>query len=246
VELMEKISEEAGFTWHIHIVGNKSNEKFSSSYTACVHEVALNETDFCIGSFWMTTERLLMTPFTGNIHRNDFKLVVYATEEFDYWSWSIITGPLMPFTTRAWLAICAVVFYVSLSLRVIEGDGLGLHKDKGDVSLTDHAARTMGVHVEEHLALALLDRFVSGAIKCVYNSIIAITQGIHAEEVKTFPGRVVSVSAPLPLPLFLNSFDRCHVATNHRVDSQYLVSSFSQRTPGPLLRLCWSVRLPAL
>ena len=24
----------------------------SSSFTACVHEVALNETDLCIGNFW--------------------------------------------------------------------------------------------------------------------------------------------------------------------------------------------------
>jgi hypothetical protein len=41
------------------MVSEASKSRFSSSYTACVHEVALGETDICIGNFWMTPQRLV-------------------------------------------------------------------------------------------------------------------------------------------------------------------------------------------
>ena len=55
VEFMRSIAQEAQFTWDIVPVGNDSKAfSPSSSFTACVYSVALNETDMCIGNFWVS------------------------------------------------------------------------------------------------------------------------------------------------------------------------------------------------
>ena len=58
VRLMKDIAAEADFTWEVHNVSEASKSRYSSSYDACVHEIALGHTDLCIGSFWMNTDRL--------------------------------------------------------------------------------------------------------------------------------------------------------------------------------------------
>jgi hypothetical protein len=52
IELMQEVADAGMFTWEIHTVSNASKSRYSSSYTACVHEVALNRTDLCVGNFW--------------------------------------------------------------------------------------------------------------------------------------------------------------------------------------------------
>lgn len=52
VQFMKDLKEETGFDWTIHEVTDTSRSRYSSSFTACVHEVALGETDLCIGNFW--------------------------------------------------------------------------------------------------------------------------------------------------------------------------------------------------
>ena len=52
VKLMQEVAVAGQFTWEPHAVSNDSLSRYSSSYTACVHEVALNRTDICIGNFW--------------------------------------------------------------------------------------------------------------------------------------------------------------------------------------------------
>lgn len=180
-----------GFTWTRQEISQASKDLYSSSYTACTHDVALNATDFCIGSFWTTTERLLMTPFTGNINDNEFKLVTFSTDEKSdvFFSWEVMRGPLMPFTLNAWLAVCGLVFYMSISLRVIEGNP---HEGSDDTSFIEHLARVVGLHVDEHICLSGIERVVADIAKCMYHGVVGITQGMHSEEVVTLPGRIVS------------------------------------------------------
>ena len=52
-----------------------------SSFTACVHDVAINNTDMCLASFWVTPQRLLMTEFTVAISFDTFNLVVFVDED---------------------------------------------------------------------------------------------------------------------------------------------------------------------
>ena len=60
VEFMKSIANEVGFTWEVVPVTTASKDRFTSSFTACVHSVALNETDLCLGNFWLTGERMLI------------------------------------------------------------------------------------------------------------------------------------------------------------------------------------------
>lgn len=52
VKLMQEVADAGAFTLEIHTVSNASKSRYSSSYSACVHEVALNRTDICVGNFW--------------------------------------------------------------------------------------------------------------------------------------------------------------------------------------------------
>ena len=83
VEFMRSIANEAQFTWEVVPLRQESRSRYSSSFTACVHQVtetnvqslrapppllqrthryqvALNESDLCIANFWLTTERMLI------------------------------------------------------------------------------------------------------------------------------------------------------------------------------------------
>jgi len=50
VEMMRRIAMGNNFTWMVQAVSNFSKAKFSSSFSACVHEVAIGGVDMCIGS----------------------------------------------------------------------------------------------------------------------------------------------------------------------------------------------------
>lgn len=60
VAFMHAVAAEVGFTLEYHAVSEESVAEVSSrlgsssSFTACVHEVALGETDLCIGNFWVS------------------------------------------------------------------------------------------------------------------------------------------------------------------------------------------------
>jgi hypothetical protein len=58
VEFMRAIAAEAQFTWEIVPLSDVSRSRYSSSFTACVHQVALNETDLCIANFWCAENRI--------------------------------------------------------------------------------------------------------------------------------------------------------------------------------------------
>lgn len=132
VEFMNEIADEVGFILEPHEVSHASRSKFSSSFTACVHEVAINETDLCIGNFWVTTERLLLAQFTGALYNDEFQLLVPAVEEADKWKeqtwksweWDVVTErmgvPALPFTSECWTWIFATLFYMCTVLHIVE------------------------------------------------------------------------------------------------------------------------------
>lgn len=75
VQFMRDIAADAGFTWEIHEVSPASRARYSSSYSACTHEVALNRTDVrayfnCCRACFDTTlpNRLRLSPLAA-LHR---------------------------------------------------------------------------------------------------------------------------------------------------------------------------------
>lgn len=59
---------EYGVKWYYVPVSPSSKiASPESSYTACVHEIALGNTDLCVGPFWVTAERRAMATFTATV-----------------------------------------------------------------------------------------------------------------------------------------------------------------------------------
>ena len=106
------------FTWEVRPISDNSLKRYSSSYTACVHEVALNETDMCIGAFWTTSERLLLTPFTTVIYSDSFYMVSFKDSKTDFLD-TFLT-PLAPFENDAWMWLCFVVLYMAGAVNLVQ------------------------------------------------------------------------------------------------------------------------------
>ena len=97
-----------------------SRVKFpDSSYTACVHDVALNVTDLCIGEFWPTPSRLLMVPFSPELYADQFYLVTTSDVSTPTFL-AMLATPFAPFDLNVWLLIIAISLFVGLALFVVE------------------------------------------------------------------------------------------------------------------------------
>jgi len=90
----------------------------NSSYTACVHDIGLGELDLCVGAFWLTTERSLMTSFTNSMYMDEFYLIVGYGDDVSI-AESFVT-PFLPFELIAWVAIIFLVMYMSFVIRIIQ------------------------------------------------------------------------------------------------------------------------------
>ena len=131
VAFMHTIAERSGIRLEFHPVSNASKTQVrerlgsGSSFTQCVHEVALNETDLCIGNFWMTNERLLMTPFSGTVYEDIMRLVVLNGDVKEpFWTtWtSHIQVPFRPFNSYGWMLVMVTVVFASIVLHIVEDD----------------------------------------------------------------------------------------------------------------------------
>ena len=97
VALFKDIAQEAGFSWTFQNNSDASTawaaeNKKGSSYWACVHDIAINNTDICVGSFFVIPARRALAPFTVAMQTIPYKLLVkkVASESF----WDILTKPL--------------------------------------------------------------------------------------------------------------------------------------------------------
>ena len=130
VAFIRDIAKDAGFTWGWTNISDASKAWSAanyggSSYWACVHDIAINETDMCIGAFYVLPARRSMISFTDPLESLGFKLLVYGAARESFWE--LITKPFLVFTWNAWLVMAAAVFYVSCSLGYIQGK-TGEHK----------------------------------------------------------------------------------------------------------------------
>ena len=111
VAFMNEIAAKGGFFYELHNVSEASTDWSArnaggSSWTACVHEVALGETDICIGNFWVTIQRLQLATFTSSLYNDEWKLVVREEESSGLWLeakelYEHMKTPAKPFTRSA-------------------------------------------------------------------------------------------------------------------------------------------------
>ena len=92
-----------------------------SSFTACVHEVALNGTDLCLAPFWVTSQRTQLASFPQPLY-NDVFVTVTIKESSGVMSLSeAMQTPFTPFTWQMWFALVGTLFYVSIVMWILEG-----------------------------------------------------------------------------------------------------------------------------
>lgn len=78
----------------------------ASSYTACVHDVAVGNWDICVADLWLTPERNQLAHFLPALRQDFFYLVVPREIEEVTFMTRLLT-PFKPFAVDGWLGICA-------------------------------------------------------------------------------------------------------------------------------------------
>ena len=95
----------------------------SSSFTRCVHEVSLNNTDICLGNFWPTAERRMLAAFTSTQYNDEFIAIVRTqgavVSRTTFGSW--LYKPFQPFSNELWAVLVVTALFAGLVMWVIEG-----------------------------------------------------------------------------------------------------------------------------
>ena len=94
------------FTW----VSMPSRTLHSSRWTAAVADVAHGHADMGASIFWVTAERLRMTPFTSNLLTDLMYLHVPKPSKSNDWRSQMAT-PFEPFAPDLWLAVVLVILF---------------------------------------------------------------------------------------------------------------------------------------
>ena len=96
-----------------------------SSFTACIHDIALNNTDICVGNFWMTEARQLIKNFrfTSSTYQDNFYLISRKTDAgsavLDL-KW--LAGlAVEPFESVLWLIIVLALIFMGFCKWLVEG-----------------------------------------------------------------------------------------------------------------------------
>jgi len=107
-----------------------------SSYTACVHDIALNRTDLCIGPFWTTGLRRRLASFSSTLFLAQMKLLVPIHLDTDNPSvWEMINVVFRPFDGEVWGWLAATLMYVGLIRWLIEpAEARGLETKTGSAA----------------------------------------------------------------------------------------------------------------
>ena len=118
---MNGVLDELGVELQVVNLSKQSLERFpTTSFTACVHDVALGNTDFCISDFWITPQRRLMTTFTEQFEEDLFYLYVPANGDDDIPFSEILANPFRPFHRDVWLLIVAFLFFTAFCYLLLE------------------------------------------------------------------------------------------------------------------------------
>jgi len=126
IRFFASTAAEYGLNWTVVPISNESRASHpNSSFTACVHEVALNGTDLCVGNFWQTPARLLISTFTSQQDADRFRVVVFSHAEA--LSLNDVLGqafrsPFAPFSKDMWIVLLVTVAWVGLTSYVLELD----------------------------------------------------------------------------------------------------------------------------
>ena len=113
---MDAVFQEHAIPWEEVPLSQRSKD-FSpdSSFTACVHEVAIGHTDMCWANFWPTSMRSAMASFTSSLYEDEFVTVVHANPPASSFI-DAFARPFEPFTWDLWVLVFTVFGLVGITL----------------------------------------------------------------------------------------------------------------------------------
>lgn len=131
-----------GMQWVVAEVSPSSRNFASSSFTACVHEVALNLTDVCVGNIWPTAKRRRLAAFSSYIYQDAFYAISFRVGDTTTLPMAAaLAAPFRPFSLWLWVAIVIAVLLVALAMVIVEGwSNVGDYPSASLVSSFGHSA----------------------------------------------------------------------------------------------------------
>ena len=119
------VLNEFGFAWKETPI-SAASRAFSpdSSYTACAHDVAINNTDICVGPFWTFEYRQRLADFTFSFEQQVIKVVAFqATGATGFDPYELLYRPFKPFTMAMWLNMLVALLYAGYVMYVLDASG---------------------------------------------------------------------------------------------------------------------------
>jgi hypothetical protein len=215
-QFMARMLKDGGTEWREVPISPQSRARFASSYTACVHEVAINGTDLCIGNFWVTAERTLLASFTSLLYNDHFYLVTSAVapSQRDTFLDNLST-PFRPLTLEAWACSLLAMMYVAVGMHLCE---TRKGYDTGGAGRPARATGVVAAAEEEDSSASAAGGLGGGKRKkqhdsplkqygrSLYLTLLGLFGGAPAHIARTGGGRVVNLGAGLFVVVLLAMF----------------------------------------
>eukprot|EP00662_Eupelagonemidae_sp_cell21_P034430 gene34430-10026_t len=103
-----------------------SRALFTSSFTACVHDVAIGEADLCVAPFMDTTQRRLMSQMSAPIDTDDIVLII-PTDGGVGAAWAKV---FQAFTPSLWFSVIGVLAAAAALVSLFERDNSAVFPDR--------------------------------------------------------------------------------------------------------------------
>ena len=115
-----------------------SSRAFSpdSSFTACIHDVALNNTDICAASTWVFESRARLAEFTSPIEAVEFFVIAPISQKATFTFFSLLLRPFMPFDWTMWLGMLGALLYAGYALYTLDANGFKDEEQDDDFGAT--------------------------------------------------------------------------------------------------------------
>ena len=125
-----QLLDEVGLAWvEVNITAESRAYSPDSSFTACVHDVALNNTDLCWGSFWAFEYRRRLSPFTAALeHVGMYVIAPRASDDegslvnLDELR-AVLGKPFTPFVIELWAVLLFALGFAGWAMYTLDATG---------------------------------------------------------------------------------------------------------------------------
>jgi hypothetical protein len=213
VSFVSRLADHYGFKMTVVPITRTSRELYpKSSFTACVHDVAVNQSDFCIGNFWITPERQLLSSMSNVISSDMFYLVAYKAQLAETGLSFYVTEAgkiFLPFSGDLWFAIMLASVYAALCQFFVDDFGASVSVEAEDDDAPNGREKPSGrkkLWYKKRLRSKSFRRGVAALMSEMYGQLISIVSAAPINHPTTLQGRIINVGFGTFILLFVVAF----------------------------------------